>query len=216
MVSQAALILTLTFLLWAGLHSLTAMQPFKQKMAQMLGPVAYAGLYRLLYNGWAVLTFLPVLWALATQLPAETIWQIPRPVNLLFLVIQLIGLVGLTISLWQTDFWSFVGLRQAIRYLQGDTRPERPVPFINNGTYGLVRHPLYFFSLLIIWFAPLMPLSSFIFNLLATLYFWLGSLHEERRLLADYGDDYRRYCQEVPAFVPLSRAILRNRSTRSQ
>ena len=216
MLTQATFVFTLVFFLWAGLHSLTAMPAFKRKIAQAIGPLAYAGLYRLLYNSWAVLTFLPVLWALATQLPATTIWQIPQPFNFLFYFVQLIGLVGLTISLWQTDFWSFVGLRQTIRYIQGESRPERPIPFIRTGTYGLVRHPLYFFSLLFIWFTPLMSLSGLVFNLLATLYFGLGSLHEERRLLADYGDDYHRYRQEVPAFIPLRRVILKNRSTRGR
>lgn len=201
--TRAMFIFTFVFLLWAVLHSLTAMQSFKQKIEQAMGTLAYAGLYRLLYNGWAVFTFLPVLWALATQLPAVTIWQTPWPFNLLFRFIQLIGLVGLAISLWQTDFWSFVGLRQAIGYVRGESRPERPIPFIRTGTYGLVRHPLYFFSLLVIWFPPLISLSTLIFNFLATLYFWLGAIHEEGRLLAEYGDDYRRYCQEVPAFIPI-------------
>jgi hypothetical protein len=40
-----------------------------------------------------------------------------------------------------------------------------------------------------------------VFSALATAYFWIGSWHEERRLLATYGDAYRRYASGgVPFF----------------
>ncbi len=38
--------------------------------------------------------------------------------------------------------------------------------------------------------------------ILIILYFYVGSLHEERRLLAEFGDAYRDYYQQVPRLIP--------------
>lgn len=39
-------------------------------------------------------------------------------------------------------------------------------------------------------------------NLLFGLYFWIGSIYEERNLVKDYGKAYEKYRQEVPRFIP--------------
>lgn len=39
-------------------------------------------------------------------------------------------------------------------------------------------------------------------TLCITLYLWLGSLLEERKLLAFHGDAYARYSERVPGLVP--------------
>jgi protein-S-isoprenylcysteine O-methyltransferase Ste14 len=36
-----------------------------------------------------------------------------------------------------------------------------------------------------------------------TLYFYFGSIHEEKRLLAEFGVAYRDYQQRVPRLIPL-------------
>lgn len=194
----------LAFLLWALLHSLTAARAFKEWVRQQVGERVYAGFYRLFYNVAATISFLPILYLLATAVPATVLWRVPRPFSFVFLLIQGAGMAGLLLSLWQTDVWRFVGLRQAVRYLKGVPEPEPPASFVRSGTYALVRHPLYFFSMLVIWFTPLMTLNTLVFNLLASGYFYVGALHEERRLAAAFGDTYRQYQEEVPAFLPFA------------
>lgn len=197
--------LIVTFALWAIVHSVTAARPFKAWVRRRLGRRAHAGLYRLLYNLFALITFLPVLYVLWALVPATRLWTVPFPFNLLFLLVQGIGLVGLLVSLFQTDVFHFVGLRQAARYLSGAAEPDPPSTFVRSGTYALVRHPLYLFSMLFLWFSPIMTLNSLLFDLIATLYFYLGAVHEERRLAAEFGDAYRQYQEEVPAFIPFLR-----------
>ncbi|MBZ0252054.1 MAG: isoprenylcysteine carboxylmethyltransferase family protein, partial [Candidatus Methylomirabilis sp.] len=41
-----------------------------------------------------------------------------------------------------------------------------------------------------------------LFNLCVTAYFAIGAVHEERRLLAEFGDAYARYREKVPMFLP--------------
>lgn len=195
-------LLLITFALWAVLHSLTAMRALKDALRRWLGDRAYAGFYRLLYNLLAVVSILPLLWVLATQVSPTEMWRWSRPGLYLALAIQLLALVGLGISLLQTDVWRFIGLSQVIRYLQGAPEPDPPASFVSSGTYALVRHPLYLFSLLLLWFTPVVTLDRFLFNVLATVYFWLGSLHEERRLRAEFGETYRQYQQSVPYLIP--------------
>ncbi len=197
------MVFILAFITWAVLHSLTASTAFKEMFRGWIGYRLYDGFYRLVYNAVAVITFVPVLWLLAAALPNRVLWQMPRPWSFLFLFIQLLGMIGLGISLWQTDLIRFAGLGQALRYLQG-TEPINPPPtLVIEGTYAYVRHPLYFFSLLLIWFLPNMTLSALLFNILATLYFWIGSVYEERRLSATYGEAYSQYRQRVPRLLPI-------------
>jgi len=191
------------FVIWAVVHSVTAASETKSAFRERFGERAYQGWYRLLYNLISLLTFLPILYILWTHIPQVTLWTIPYPLRIASMIIQLLALVGLAISLLQTDVWSFMGLRQAARFLQGADDPAVPDRFVRTGTYRWVRHPLYFFSLLFLWLNPVMTLGSFLFNVLATLYFWIGSIYEERRLLAAFGEAYEEYKRSVPGLVPI-------------
>lgn len=193
------------FILWAVVHSLTAAFGLKRYFRKQFGEKAYAGWYRLLYNLFSVLTFLPVYLLIPILLPQTILWQWPRPYLFLAYALQLIGFVGLFYSLWLTGIWDFLGLRQMMWYLKGASREMPHAKFITRGPYQLVRHPLYFFSLLVLWFNPVMTLASFVFYLLATVYFYIGSIYEERKLAASFGDDYHAYQQRVPRLIPFIR-----------
>lgn len=200
--STGILFTIIAFLLWALLHSLTAARVVKHWARERFGRRVYDGFYRLVYNVFSVVSILPLLAMLATRVPATVLWRVRSPLNVLFMLLQLVGLAGLVASLWQTDVWRFAGVRQALRYLQGEEEPDPPAEFVQTGTYGLVRHPLYFFSMLFIWFTPLMTLSTLLFNGLATVYFLVGAMHEERRLEQEFGETYRQYRRQVPGFLP--------------
>ncbi len=202
MEASGILLIAAGFGLWALAHSLTASRRVKQWVQQRFGARLYDGFYRLAYNAVSVITIAPLLYLLLTRAPATVLWRVRAPWSLLLLAVQAVGLAGLALSLWQTDVWHFLGLRQALRYLQGEAQPDAPAPFVRTGAYGLVRHPLYFFSMLVLWFTPLMTAATLLFNLLASLYFWIGSLHEERRLQREFGAAYGQYRREVPAFLP--------------
>ncbi|MBE2200290.1 MAG: DUF1295 domain-containing protein [Anaerolinea sp.] len=199
------LIFILSFTLWAILHSLAADARVKGWIRHRLGERAHEGLYRLGYNLFAVVTILPVLWALWTQMPDVLLWRLPSPFDWLALFVQLVGVMGLLAALLQTDVWEFVGLRQAVHYFAGKERLLPPPKLVTSGLYAFVRHPLYFFSLLILWPTPVMTLPTLLLNVMATMYLWAGSRVEERRLTAVFGDAYTAYKQRVPGLLPLPR-----------
>ena len=196
-------IFTLSFIGWALLHSVTAASFFKRSVRKQIGDEAYNGLYRLVYNLFATVTFLPVFYALYIYVPTTAVWNITTPYEWAFLLIRGGGAIGLIVSLLQTDLWEFAGIRQAIRYFAADKSAAPTPQLVTVGVYGWVRHPLYLFSMMMIWFSPLMTLNGLIFNLLVTLYFWIGSSYEEKRLETEFGAAYTAYKQRVPRFIPI-------------
>lgn len=199
------LIFILLFLGWGVFHSVTAALGLKGWFRKRFGEAAYAGWYRLLYNLISVITFLPVYLLIPVVMSQDVLWAWQRPYLFFAVGMQLIGLIGLAYALWVTDIWHFIGVRQAVWYLRGAKQPPPEPHFTITGPYALVRHPLYLFSLLILWFNPVMTMGSFVFYVLATAYFWIGSIYEEHKLLAHFGAAYKTYQQSVPRLLPLPR-----------
>jgi protein-S-isoprenylcysteine O-methyltransferase Ste14 len=200
----------IVFVVWALVHSLTASLRFQAKMQQLMGQRAYDGLYRLLYNLFSVLTFLPVIVLAASALPDDVVWALPSPYSWIFILIQVAGLAGLAVSLIQTGALHFAGLSQALDYLTGRAEIDDEPSLVTSGMYAYVRHPLYFFSLVILWFAPVVTWQTLAFDLAATAYFWIGSVHEERKLVRMYGEAYENYRQRVPRLLPIKLRLEHN------
>ncbi len=192
----------LTMLIFGVIHSLLAESGVKQVFQKRFGAHAYHGFYRLLYNLFTIITLLPVAFIMLSS-PGRVVWQVDGPLAWVLRVIQLIGLVGLSVSLLQIDLGQFLGLKQLQAYLRQQPLPLPLEPLQTNGLYSLVRHPLYLFSLMLIWPLQTMTESLLAFNIAATLYFVLGSLLEERRLLALFGQNYADYQRRVPWLIPL-------------
>jgi protein-S-isoprenylcysteine O-methyltransferase Ste14 len=197
------LVFLIAFCIWALVHSVTASSRFKGRVRQVIGQRAFDGWYRLFYNIASAATLFPLLIIGRWIIPDEVIWSVPSPLSLFFYAAQLLAMLGLLLSLWQTDLLRFAGLSQVQRYLAGEDHVLPPPKMVTRGTYSLVRHPLYFFSLLIIWLVPTMTMQLLIFNLAATVYFVVGSIHEERRLLEVFGEEYIAYRSKVPGIIPV-------------
>lgn len=188
---------------FAVIHSLAAAPASKRAARALLGERAYHGLYRLLYNAFSAITLLPVLAVLAAG-PGEVVWRAEGIAATLLTLAQVVALIGAAVASLQVDLWRFAGLRQATAYFSGDTLPLPPEPFVQSGMYGLVRHPLYLFSTLYLWTFPTMRAAQIAFAVGATLYFAIGALIEERRLLREFGAVYARYRCRVPFLVPFT------------
>ena len=104
-----------------------------------------------------------------------------------------------TVLIWGGLFVMWSAWRQ-IHAAEGDLLTDR--------LYGRVRHPQYAgLLLLIVGFLIQWPtiLTVLMAPVLVRTYIRLAR-REEAELLERFGDDYRRYCQRVPAFVPRLRA----------
>lgn len=198
---QAFLIGLGAILAYGVLHSLLAALSVKERARRWLGAYRYEAVYRLLFNIVATVTLVPVLWLGATH-PGPVLWRVSSPYSVILIGLQLVGLTGLLISLAQIDLLRFMGISQLAAGLRGDPLPLPDEPLTTGGVYGLVRHPLYFFSLLALWPTPIM--TSGLLGLLTgiTLYFAVGSRLEENKLRLAFGEAYRDYQQQVPWMIP--------------
>lgn len=184
--------------LYAVVHSLLAGKNAKALIRERIGERAYHGLYRLWYNLFAVITLLPINLLFAAF--PNVVWTIDATVPLM--IVQAIGVIGVVISLVQIDLGRFLGVRQAIAYLRGEPLPLPDEPLQMGGLYRVVRHPLYLFSLMVIFAVPVMTEGYLAFALGVAAYFILGSLVEERRLAAAYGATYEQYRERVAWLIP--------------
>ena len=100
-----------------------------------------------------------------------------------------------SLAVLQTDVLSFVGLRQLI---EGEEKSD----LVTSGLYRFVRHPLYTFSLLILWLSPSMTVNSFIVYAALTIYILIGTVFEERKLLREFGEEYANYKSITPMLIP--------------
>lgn len=185
------------------LHTLMAGQ-LKPRFAARFGQRAYEGLYRIVFNGVSLVSFVPI-GALVLWLHGSVVWAWPAGASPFLLLIQAVGLAGLVASVLHIDGMRFLGISQCLAYLRGTPLPLPAEPLSTGGLYGLVRHPLYLFSLLAIWPVGVMTEAYLGMCLGVTAYFVIGSVYEERRLLAAFGDSYAQYRQRVPRIVPFLR-----------
>ena len=102
------------------------------------------------------------------------------------------------------NHFELFGLRQVFARLAGRELPEPEfrTPFF----YRYVRHPLYLGLLLGFWAAPVMTAGHLLFSIGCTGYILVGIWFEERDLIAQFGDRYRRYRNQVGMLLPSRRA----------
>jgi protein-S-isoprenylcysteine O-methyltransferase Ste14 len=192
----SAFILTAFFVLYGVIHSWLASLSVKNWLRRQVGP-SLDRWYRLAYNIFAVVTFLPML-ALMALLPQKTLYVVPSPWRWLMVAGQLAALTAAGITVLQTGVFHFLGLTQLV-----SDRPTENTPLNFKGFYRWVRHPLYTFSLVFLWLNPIMTTNSLVAYALFSLYFYFGSGYEERRMVAEFGPTYEAYCRSVPRLIPL-------------
>ncbi len=185
----------LAVVVYGALHSLLATDQSKRFIEETFGPGARR-LYRIAYNLVGGLTFLPVL-AVTARYPGSPLYAIPWPWTLLSGLGQVLAVVLLLAGLRQTDAWRFLGLRQLL-----EVETTSPAKFTTNGVYRYVRHPLYSAGLVFIWLTPVMTTSILALNIGISLYLYIGSVFEERRLMREFGQAYLEYRRQVPRLFP--------------
>jgi protein-S-isoprenylcysteine O-methyltransferase Ste14 len=185
--------LIFTIALWGILHSLLASIGFKNFIRRATGD-RFMRFYRLLYNIFAVISIVPVLYFMIA-VPDATLYQIPAPWKYGMRSVQAASVLLLFAAVIQTDMLSFVGLRQLID-------EENVSSLVTRGLYRSIRHPLYTFSLSVLWLSPAMTVNSLIVYAALTIYVLIGIVFEERKLLREFGQAYAEYKSHTPMLIP--------------
>jgi len=182
--------------LFAVQHSVMARGAFKARAARVLP----AAVERSTYVA-ATCVALALLFWLWRPIPQPVLWRIDAPAGRTAMwTVFALGWTLVLASTFLIDHWELFGLRQVHARLTG--RPLPAVRFRTPLLYRHVRHPLYLGLLLGFWAAPVMTAGHLVFALGATVYILVGIAFEERDLVAQFGERYRRYRREVAMLIP--------------
>jgi len=134
---------------------------------------------------------------------ARAIWQPPDPIRWVMTGIFLAAGIGAWWGSRSLGEFDALGITPAMQvFRQGPSAGT--LAFTVRGPYRWVRHPLYLFSMVIIWTGPVFTWDRLLHNTLWTIWIVVGATMEERDLVECFGDAYRSYRQRVPMLLPRS------------
>lgn len=192
-------VLCFLWISWCAMHSLLIDSSVTDFVRRRL--VRLVRSYRLLYNCWSLLTLVPLaLFTRTTGGEPVFAWQGWTILGRALLLAAAFLLFRAGAKRYDMQyFFGFKQLRTGEDHLLLHDSPD----FSEAGVFGMTRHPWYLGALLFIWSAlPEYSLPEFVAAGVLSTYLVVGTLLEERKIIARYGDGYRRYRQRVSMLFP--------------
>jgi protein-S-isoprenylcysteine O-methyltransferase Ste14 len=168
------------FTMFAMHHSLFARSGAKAWVRRVAPPV----LERSIYTWIASVLFIAV--CLLWQPVPGVLYHLAGPWAWAGFAIQAAGIVLTYFGARALDVMDLAGLRPMLAERRGGG-------LITSGAFGLVRHPLYFGWVLLVFGAPVMTGTRALFAAVSTLYVALAIPWEERSLVETFGRAYEEY-----------------------
>ncbi len=192
--------LSILWISWCALHSILICVSVGQWIKQQIPWLTRY--YRLLYNGLSLSTFMPLF--IVTRMadgPVIVSWRSGPaiPIRFVLLATALLLFMG---GAKKYDLRYFLGIKQLQTGKEHLLLSEAET-FIESGVFGITRHPWYLGSLLFLWsMLAEYPLPVFLAVCIMSGYLAVGTVLEEKKIVALYGDSYCRYRQRVSMLFP--------------
>jgi protein-S-isoprenylcysteine O-methyltransferase Ste14 len=175
-------------------HSVMTRSSFRNRFCRRIREELHGAVYSMT-SGIALLVAL-VMW----QGPTETLLVAPEPLRWCLRGLFVLSLLGFAWGARALGPFDVLGLRAIRRHLRGEE--SREPRFTVRGPYRWVRHPFYFFALVLFWAYPEVTADRLLFNVLWTVWVVGGTVLEERDLVVTFGEPYREYQRRVPMLLP--------------
>ena len=192
----AAIVIDLALIALFGVqHSVMARPAFKRRWTRIVPPALERSVYVLLasvalmilFLGWRPLPAL--LWSVTSPVGAGALWAVFAA-----------GWGIVLLSTFMIDHFELFGLKQVWSKVRAQR--DGPPRFLTPLFYRIVRHPLYSGFILAFWATPVMTVGHLLLAGGMTVYILIAIGHEERDLIAVFGEEYRRYRARVGMLVP--------------
>ncbi len=206
---ESTINIVLIFSAFAIVHSLTVTEKLKRLTASLFTDNFVRGAYRLIFTLFSILVT-TLAFGLISKQPQGELISIPQWLFILSLIFQGIGFIVIIISFRHINLLEFTGIAQFISYIRkkeltGDLEGLNIDGLVKGGIYAYVRHPLYFGCILVFTFNPYPTINTIALSLAADIYFIIGGLIEEKRLIKIFGQEYLEYKESVPGFFPFTK-----------
>ncbi len=180
---------------WGIIHSGMARPSFKSAITKIIPVAAERATYVLISGITSILLtgyWMPVpgqVWHIEQGTLAYILWAIFA-----------FGWIFLLASTFAINHFDLFGLRQV--FLNFRNQPNPPLPFVKRAMYRYIRHPIQTGVLIGIWCTPSMTMTQFVLTLGFSVYIFIGLWFEERDLVAEHGEAYRKYRMETGKVLP--------------
>lgn len=100
-----------------------------------------------------------------------------------------------------TSFWQWLGIQQLIRTIKKEPL-DSYYRIRKNGLKRYIRFPHHTFLILIFWCQPTMTLDTLWLAIFATIYTYIGTVHQDSRGRRLLGDEWIQYSEKTNLLVP--------------
>lgn len=203
---QSLIIDTVLLSIFAIQHSVMARPGFKRVWTR----VVPRSIERSTFVLFANLALLLLYWQWRPIL--QPIWTVESPLGVTTLnAVFWFGWGLVLASTFLISHFELFGLTQVFALVLGkkSSEPQFRTPLL----YRYVRHPLYLGFILAFWSTPSMSAGHLLFSLATTGYILIAIQFEEHDLTTLFGDQYRRYREQVSMLLPLRRPVPRDQES---
>jgi len=189
---------------WTGycfLHSYLISISFTKYITRLLKN--YYAFYRLFYVSISLVLLIPLI-NYTNQIDRAIIISYDSP----WPVIRYIFMYGsLLLFFWafffSYDSLSFFGIRQILNFKKNKEK-NSTADIKLNGLLGIIRHPMYLALIIYLW-CQTFRVVDIIVNIILTTYVIIGTILEEKKLILEFGEAYKRYQKQVPMLIPFTK-----------
>lgn len=175
-------------------HSIMIRMTVRDKISKYIGAEYYSAFYSIVSG--IVLIIIILLW----QKSSEKIFAAEGIFYWILHALFFISLAGFYWGITSLRSFDPFGVNEIKRKIYN--KLPKHMPLSVNGAYKWMRHPLYFFMLMMIWASPKLTADRLVFNILWSAWIFIGAMFEERDLISEFGDQYREYQKKVPMIIP--------------